>query len=188
MIDKKEYLKPEHKALADEISKMELRGVPHAFSSSVMDSVRKIHTPWWKRILRWVNSPIELHLTPLRVGLAIALMVTAVFFYPVDEQVQNTVPKSFSVRFEFNAPYGEIKNVSVIGSFNDWSAEASSMRYDKINSVWIYETSLQPGDHEYVFLVNGKTVVPDPNAAYYRKDGFGSVNSIVSVRSSEYEI
>ena len=188
MNEKDTYLSIEEKALAEEIKNLDLRDVPSAFSNSVMSSIIEESTPWWKKIFQWINSPLELRLTPLRVGFAISLAVLIIFLFPMTEQVHDPAVNVVSVHFEFKAPYDEVRNVSVIGSFNDWSAESASMRYDSQSGIWIYETTLQPGDHEYVFLVNGNIVIPDPKAAHYRKDGFGSVNSIVSVRSNEHDI
>ncbi|WP_319761087.1 hypothetical protein [Maridesulfovibrio sp.] len=188
MSTKKESLNTGQKTLTEEIKKMKLQDVPVGFSGSVMDSIMKEKTTWWEKTLRWINSPLEFKLTPLRVGFAIAMVAVVLFFSPKGVLIQNQQANVVSVRFEFNAPAGEVKNVAVIGSFNEWSAESSTMRYDQKDRVWIYETNLKPGDHEYVFLVNGNTVIPDPKAVYYRKDGFGSVNSIVSVRSNTHEI
>ncbi|WP_419779787.1 hypothetical protein [Maridesulfovibrio sp.] len=188
MINENDYLNGEEKRIAEEIQKMELRDVPPTFSDSVMNSIKKEKTPWWKKILQWINSPIELRLTPLRVGLTVSLALLVIFLFPRGEQVHPPAANVVSVHFEFKAPYDDVQKVSVIGSFNDWSAESASMHYDNTTGIWIYETNLQPGDHEYVFLVNGNIVVPDPKANHYRKDGFGSINSIVSVRSNEHAI
>ncbi|SME95199.1 hypothetical protein [Desulfovibrio gilichinskyi] len=188
MTDKNEMLNAEDLKLAAELKQMEVRKVPHAFSRSVMDSVHEANKPLWKIVVCWLNSPFNLRLTPLRMALGTALIVMIFFLVPKTDTGHMVEDHSVPVRFEFASHSGSIKHVAVMGSFNSWSAESSRMRYDKERGVWVYETRLPPGDHEYVFLVNGVEVVPDPHADFSRKDGFGSVNSIKFVRSSEYEI
>ena len=55
------------------------------------------------------------------------------------------------------------------------------MQYDPEAGAWVLETRLPPGDHEYVFLVDGRQLVADPHAQVTRDDGFGNTNSIVFV-------
>jgi len=41
-----------------------------------------------------------------------------------------------------------------------------------------WSVALPPGDHEYMFVVDGR-FVPDPEAAERRPDGFGNENTIL---------
>ncbi|HET7265869.1 MAG TPA: glycoside hydrolase family 13 [bacterium] len=49
--------------------------------------------------------------------------------------------------------------VELVGSFNDWSAQPLDLGTD---GWWTLELSLRPGEHEYLFLVDG-TPWNDPN-------------------------
>ena len=62
----------------------------------------------------------------------------------------------------------EAKQVSIIGDFNDWNPNATTM-IRQPNGWWMAGLELTHGYHQYVFLVDGKRVL-DPNAAGATKD------------------
>jgi len=51
-------------------------------------------------------------------------------------------------------------------------------------TVWTAVVTLPPGEHLFVFVVDGQWVVP-PVAEDYVDDGFGSKNGVVIVRPRE---
>ena len=60
------------------------------------------------------------------------------------------------VRFTFaNAA---AKSVSVAGNFNEWSATANPLA--RSGKVWTAVVTLPPGEHLFMFIVDGKWVVP----------------------------
>jgi len=84
------------------------------------------------------------------------------------------------VRFTFaNAA---AKSVSVAGNFNEWSAAANPLA--RSGKVWTAVVTLPPGEHLFMFIVDGKGIVP-PLAEDYVDDGFGSRNGVVIVRPRE---
>ena len=84
------------------------------------------------------------------------------------------------VRFTFaNAA---AKSVSVAGNFNEWSATANPLT--RRGNVWTAVVTLPPGEHLFMFIVDGKFIVP-PLAEEYADDGFGSKNGVVIVRPRE---
>jgi hypothetical protein len=65
-------------------------------------------------------------------------------------------------------------NVMLAGSFTEWQPE-----YELVETqpgVWTVLVALQPGVHDYAFVVDGETWVADP-AAPAVDDGFGGSNS-----------
>jgi hypothetical protein len=72
-------------------------------------------------------------------------------------------------------------SVSVVGSFNGWSAANSSMRKNKYGE-WEISLFLSPGRYTYRFLVNDTVEVVDPVSAYSEPDGYGGQNSILYVQ------
>jgi hypothetical protein len=84
------------------------------------------------------------------------------------------------VRFALVAPAPAARSVAVVGDFNDWSAEATPLRYSPGEGVWSVELPLSAGRHEYTFLVNGATFIADPSAPA-STDDFGAPNSVVTV-------
>ncbi len=71
-------------------------------------------------------------------------------------------------------------SVAVIGSFNGWSAENSSMH--KISTGrWEITLHLSPGRHAYRFLINNQQYVLDPRCPYQESDGYGGHNSVLYI-------
>lgn len=82
------------------------------------------------------------------------------------------------VRFSLYAP--EAAAVSIAGDFNDWRSEGGSLA-PQGHGVWSVTIPLAPGRYKYLFLVNGKTWVPDPESSRYSDDGFGGKNSVLDI-------
>jgi 1,4-alpha-glucan branching enzyme len=74
------------------------------------------------------------------------------------------------------------KSVSVAGNFNEWSVGANPLA--RSGKVWTAVVTLPPGEHLFMFIVDGKGIVP-PLAEDYVDDGFGSRNGVVIVRPRE---
>ncbi|MCJ2163580.1 MULTISPECIES: glycogen-binding domain-containing protein [unclassified Pseudodesulfovibrio] len=156
---------------------------PQGFSQRVMDGLQARTPSLWTRVKLWLFRPQVLTVKPMQVipavTFALALLALAVIKW--DTPTGDTVPRLATVRFILHDTNQEARKVSVIGSFNNWRAERSVMWYNGETQAWILEAQLPPGDHEYLFLVNGERLVPDPEAPMTRDDGFGNRNSIMFV-------
>lgn len=72
-----------------------------------------------------------------------------------------------------------VKEVNVVGSFNNWDPRSIPMRREgDVFSTILY---LPPGSYEYMFVVDGRDWVTDPAAAEVRDDGFGGTNAVLDV-------
>lgn len=83
------------------------------------------------------------------------------------------------VRFDVQVPDAEV--VELAGSFSDWQP-----RYTLTPSGenhWTVTVPLEPGVHDYVFVVDGSRQVVDP-AAPQIADGFGSYNNRIALLAS----
>ncbi len=79
---------------------------------------------------------------------------------------------------QFRLEDSNATRVSVVGSFSGWEP-----LYDMEQTspgVWSTLVPLQPGVHDYVFLVDGQQWVADPHA-FQVDDGFGGVNSRIAL-------
>jgi len=83
-----------------------------------------------------------------------------------------------TVRFVLQA--GEAQNVSVTGTWNDWTVEAHPLTQVE-PGLFVGEIAIPRGQHEYMFVVDGDTWIADPNAPHSRDDGFGQRNSVLEV-------
>src|SRR5262245_53574158 len=77
------------------------------------------------------------------------------------------------------------KSVSVVGDFNGWSVSAHPMARGGSGNVWKIVVTLPPGEHVFMFVVDGAEWVVPPVAEDYVDDGFGSKNGVVIVRPRE---
>lgn len=156
---------------------------PADLSMRIMSGLKPRKPSLWTRVRLWLVRPQVLTVRPLQVipaaTLAVALLALA--FFSVEAPVQNTAPGLATVRFILHDTSMEASNVSVVGSFNNWRADRSVMWYSPEARAWVLEAQLPPGDHEYLFLVNGERLVPDPSAPMTSDDGFGNRNSIMFV-------
>ena len=156
---------------------------PADFSLRVMEGLTPRRPSAWLRLKLWLLRPQVLTIRPLQaipaMAVVVALLIWAVF--PPNTGMEDTGPRMATVRFILHDAGMEARNVSVVGSFNNWRAERSVMWYSTETRAWILEAQLPAGDHEYLFLVNGEKLVPDPDAPMSSDDGFGNRNSIVFV-------
>ena len=82
------------------------------------------------------------------------------------------------VRFTLDAP--DARSVSLAGAFNDWNPQATPMRRGA-GAVWEAIVPLPPGVHQYKFVIDGATWVPDPAHAARIDDNRGGFNSVFTL-------
>jgi predicted carbohydrate-binding protein with CBM48 len=87
-----------------------------------------------------------------------------------------------AVKFVLIAP--KAARVSVVGDFNGWDAAANPMTARGANGLWTVFVPLQPGVHNYSFVVDGTHFVADPTAPMAPDDGYGQKSSVVLVGRS----
>ena len=76
--------------------------------------------------------------------------------------------------FEFSAP--DAKEVYLVGTFNNWKTTETPMKKDK-KGVWKKTLSLEAGEYQYRFLVNGNWE-NDPSCSSCVPNEFGSQNCV----------
>ncbi len=74
--------------------------------------------------------------------------------------------------------YSSAKKVILTGSFNAWNERELSMV--KVNDSWKFSVYLQDGTYSYKFIVD-KTWITDPSCTNNLDDGYGNINSILSI-------
>jgi 1,4-alpha-glucan branching enzyme len=81
------------------------------------------------------------------------------------------------VRFRLRQPAAT--SVAVSGDFNGWSHTAHPMT--RSGEFWTCVVTLPPGEHVFMYVVDGVSWVTPPNAAEIVPDGFGGWNGKVFV-------
>jgi anti-sigma-K factor RskA len=98
---------------------------------------------------------------------------------PVETAAVSQQEQLVTVTMNLHAP--EAHHVSVAGTFNKWKADAHVLTKQE-NGIWTISIPLKPGEYNYMFVVDGKAWITDPNAETYSEDGFGNKNAVVRVR------
>jgi len=83
------------------------------------------------------------------------------------------------VRFSLYS--SEADKVAIAGSFNNWSKNSDQLSYNEQKGLWEITIPLPPGRYEYRFVIDGEDFIPDPGNPNTVDDGFGGLNSVVTV-------
>jgi 1,4-alpha-glucan branching enzyme len=86
------------------------------------------------------------------------------------------------VRFALVFP--DARSVALAGTFNQWSSSTHPLARER-SGIWQLMVSLPPGEHLFMYVVDGTRWVTPPLAEDFVDDGFGSKNGVVVVRPSE---
>ena len=158
---------------------------PVWLEAAVMAEVRAAAQPSAaKRAAAWLTRP-SLRLSPLGAGLAAAAVVAALILIgrpaaPAAVQMQTAAPAEPVVYVQFVLEAPQARTVALAGDFNGWDGSYDLAHVDG-DGTWTGRIPLQPGVHQYMFVVNGSEWVTDPDAERFSDDGFGNRNAVVAV-------
>jgi hypothetical protein len=135
-------------------------------------------------LVEWIFRPRLLPVSPAFGALVAAGVVALVFLrptpVPVPTSTQAVVASARVVtRFVLVAPGAT--SVHLTGDFNSWLGDGLALEEFRGTGIWTGDVPLDPGVHQYTFVVNGTEWIPDPSALLQVDDGFGQLNSIVVV-------
>jgi cyclomaltodextrinase len=103
---------------------------------------------------------------------------------PAATRAASDSPRMLAHTFMFIAA-GPLKSVSVAGSFNGWNKDANPLQADPVGRTWRTTLTLPAGKHQYKFVENGDTWIPDPRGRS-ESDGNGNTNSVLLLLPSDY--
>lgn len=125
----------------------------------------------------WNPRPISVRLRPAYAfAAAIAFALVLVLPPGSDESRAASADAEVLVQFRLDAP--QASTVEVSGSFTGW--QTSHDLHQTAPGTWTVVLPLEPGVHEYAFVVDGERWMPDPLAPAV-DDGFGGTNSRLSL-------
>jgi hypothetical protein len=163
----------------------DLTGRVMAALPAVEAQSRAVQAGAWSRFRCWAGSLVPaggfgprpaaaLAALSLVIGFGLGTLVSVV--PPSEPEAE---PQMF-VRFELEA--SGAAEVRLAGSFSDWEAthELTQVGPDR----WTVTVALEPGVHDYVFVVDGHRHVVDPYAPRVA-DGFGGFNSRLALLAPE---
>jgi len=168
--------------------------------SLVAGVMQRLAEPRPPSLWRWLRRPwvIQLRLSPLSAGgLALGIAVVALLAarLPRAPQTQASAasptapalvaastatspPAPTPIRVRFHLQARGARRVSLVGSFNQWSAEGIVLEPVSDGATFAGTVELPPGTHEYMFVVDGRWIT-DPAAEERRDDGFGRQNALL---------
>ncbi len=82
------------------------------------------------------------------------------------------------ITFQLPDPQNKYRSVMIKGQFNGWVPERSVMTYQ--NGAWRYEARFNPGEHPYLYVIDGKETL-DPANPLQAGNGMGGMNSLLRV-------
>jgi anti-sigma factor RsiW len=163
--------------------------VPPAFTTDVMKRLPVRSKPFGERLriflfagrtLRWNMAAALATALVLIVSTMVVFQQHIVPIGPTAAIRQAAQETAVTVRLNLYAP--QAKNVAVSGDFNKWKVDADVMSRQE-GGVWTIDIKLKPGVYTYMFVVDGKAWVTDPDAETYQDDGFGNKNAVMRVRT-----
>jgi len=144
------------------------------------------HRPaMWKRLREWLWSPRELALTfrPAQMLACLAVAAIAVVFVApraLEWTDQQSAPMAAApgatgqrVYVQFRLDLPNAHQVRLAGSFTDWQPRVEL--HEVTPGVWTVLVPLDPGVHDYTFVVDGRWVAD--TSAPQVADDFGGTNS-----------
>lgn len=154
-------------------------GAPAGFERRVLDALRAAGRPARPAWLEWLLRPRPLPVSPLAAAAAIALVALALFRpWAGSAPEEGAVVGRVHVQFVVEAP--EARSVHLAGDFSDWEP-GIALADPEGDGTWSGRVPLEPGVHEYMFVIDGARWIPDPNALTSTDDGFGRRNSVLAV-------
>lgn len=161
-----------------------------SFTGDVMKRLPSTAVPWSERIrtflfagrtLRW-NMATAL---ATALALVVSLLVVSRQYAPSTGTTTTALRQAaqesvVTVRLNLYAP--RANKVSVAGDFNKWRVDSDVMSRQE-GGVWTIDIRVKPGVYTYMFVVDGKAWVTDPDAETYQDDGFGNKNAVMRVRT-----
>lgn len=156
-----------------------LRGLkvkaPPGFADRVMARLPARPDPSWRALWRRAWPADGGWLGPALAGAC----ATALLFAGAGRFRAEPPPQAVIAHFELHAP--DAQSVELVGDFTGWQASRIALRGPDGSGHWTADVELAPGQHEYIFLVNGRDWVTDALAEVRRPDGFGRENAIMNL-------
>lgn len=178
-------------AIADTAAALRAAPVPD-LTDAVMNRVADLPVPGsaespiraLHRAIAWLWEPraIPLTLRPAYAFAAVAMaaLVTAISAGGAGEgpdtlpAVTSSAPESPTFYVQFRIEAAGASEVALAGSFTDW--QPLHRLHEAAPGVWSVMVPLDPGVHDYTFLIDGERWVVDPYAPRVA-DSFGGSNS-----------
>ena len=171
----------EHEAIINETGKL-YRSIPVPDLTARITARLAAEAPAssLRRIWSWFWEPRPVRLRPAY-AVAAAMVLVLLFVitqanHPSLQELPGTsggAPSTAKIFVQFRLDAPQASAVQLAGSFTEWKPTYSL--HETAPGIWSVLVPLEPGVHDYAFVVNGKWII-DPVAPVV-DDGFGGANS-----------
>ncbi len=158
-------------------------GAPLGLDRRVMeaiaqDSKTRSSRPAW---IEWALRPRPVRVSPLA-ALGAAAVIALLIVRPWSGSAPGPEDGSIAGRVyvQFVVEARDAESVHLAGDFSDWEPTIA-LTDPEGDGIWSGRVPLEPGVHEYMFVIDGSEWIPDPNAVGSRDDGFGRQNSLLAI-------
>jgi hypothetical protein len=182
---RKEYLELKELISSLNILSTQSQPAPETLTQSIMTKITQekieIQSSWIDNLKKRITVP---RLSFRLAGTAIATAAIIFFAFTFIFNIPSTSPVCSS-EVQFSLKLGDKANhiVAIAGDFNGWNHKNNLLEDSDGDGIWTGTLKLEPGRYEYMFVLDGKEWVPDPNALRFVNDGFGNRNSILKINS-----
>jgi hypothetical protein len=176
-----------HEALAEAVTRRE-RPALGDLSQAVMRRIEALEAVppeprrdrWSTRWMAWLwrPRPVTIRVRPALAGAAALVVLAAGALLPSLRDAAPAQDEANRVFIQFRLDVADVEHVALAGDFTEWKPVHALHQTGP--GVWSVTVALDPGIHDYAFLVDGERWMTDPLAARV-DDGFGGVNSRVAV-------
>ena len=115
-------------------------------------------------------------------GALAATLVAATVSTSCAGRIAPAAPVSTPAGVRFVLIHPAARSVALAGSFNQWSATSRPLAREGSRGLWTIVVPLPPGEHLFMYVVDGTQWISPPLAEDYVDDGFGAKNGVVVVR------
>lgn len=119
-----------------------------------------------------------MRLCPSLVAALIALAIVGSSCAAITQATPPVVTPS-GVRFSLIRP--DATSVALAGAFNQWSASSHPLSREGQSGAWTVVVPLPPGEHLFMYVIDGTQWITPPLADDFVDDGFGAKNGVVVV-------
>ena len=138
--------------------------------SDVVETVPEVAEPAFRVLSGRRRRPLYLAAATA----AAVAMVLVVLFWPVQREVEQVLT-SQPYRFVIYRPGAG--QAEIAGDFTGW--ERVTMERIALSGYWEITLDLQPGEHRYVFILDGQQRLADPTVMVREQDDFGGENTVL---------
>lgn len=157
-------------------------GAPAGLDRRIQRALDARRRPTWRRAVEWAVRPRSVRVSPLA-GLAAAAALALLTVWPwsgAREPVLETTASGTIVYVQFMVEAPGARSVALAGDFTGWAPRVT-LEDPEDDGIWTGRVALQPGVHEYMFVVDGTRWITDPRAQRYADDGFGNRNAVLVI-------